>query len=81
MYTFVILISFECCLKMHCMEHELRIHGYGREEGCLHSIMEKCEGKRVCVTLTSRWEDSMNLEEMGRHEVDWNHLAKDVGKL
>jgi len=65
MYTFVIFISVECCLKRHCIEHQLRMNVHGRDERCLHSIMGKHEGERLCVTLSCRWEDSMNLEEMG----------------
>lgn len=38
-------------------------------------------GKRLCLTLSCRWEDSMNPEEMGWEVVDWSHLAEDVDKL
>jgi len=38
------------------MENELRMHVHGREERCLHSVMGKYEGKRLCVTLSCRWE-------------------------
>lgn len=47
------------------MEHELRMYVHGREDRCLHSVMGQCEGKRLCVTLSCRWDDSMNLQEMG----------------
>jgi hypothetical protein len=59
---------------------ELRMHVHGRKERCIQSVMGKCEGKRLLVRLSCRWEGNMDLEEIGWEVVDWNRLAEDVCK-